>query len=394
MSREEPRITIVHLAVDYNTPQRPRTTRAIEWTIGELGEFDNVVVAYRRTTRRGERETEVATDTVKKLYDFPFFGLPLGLGLHGAMRAAAKRTIRRLEADGIRPRIVHAHKLTFEGLAGYYVARHFGVPLLVSLRGEVETKVFRFKPQLRPFLRKVSRRAAALYFVSAWFRDEFRRHVPGLETRERLLPNIVRNIAPVIDVQPANDRFVTVLDLNTWKRKGVTWLLEGFALALAREPSLKLDLIGGGSEESVGLVRKLIEERKLGEAVSLLGPMPNAQVLARLPAYRALLLPSVNETFGMVFVEALFAGIPVLFTEGTAIDGYLGGLDVGRTVPPRDASAIADAILALWQDPEGYRARIAAAGPALFAAFDPEASITRYRDDIRAAVAGALVGQD
>lgn len=383
----ERRPVILHLAVDVNTPQRPKTTNAIEWFVRELDDCDNVVVAYQRRERPAPAPVECAAEGFR-LFHFPYFGLRLGIGLLPAMRRAAKRTIALLEARGIRPDLVHAHKFTFEGLAGHEIARHFGAPLFVSLRGEVETKVFRMKPTLRPLLRRVATEAARLYFVSAWFRDEFHRYVPAQPGKERNLPNIVRNIAPVITPQPPGERFVAILALDTWKRKGVRWLLDGLALARRERPDLKLDLIGGGGGRSRARIARMIAARGLADAVTLVGPLPNAELLARLPRYRALLLPSLNETFGMVYVEALFAGVPILFTRGTAIDGYLDGLDVGRAVPPRDAKAIAAAILDLDARTVEMRAEIAAAAPQLFAAFDPAGSIARYRADVRAVLDG------
>jgi len=382
------RATILHLAVDYNTPQRPRTTTAIEWMVDELTDYDNVVIAYRRRPRLTRLGVTECAAPGGRLFDFPYFGLPLGLGLKHAMRAAARRTIALLDREGIRPDLVHAHKLTFEGIAGWYIARHFRVPLFVSVRGEVETKVVRNKPELRPFLRRLCRDAEKIYFVSAWFRDEFRRHIPGLDQKQRLLPNIVRNIAPTIPrSDPEGNRFVSIFNLDTWKRKGLIWLLDGFARAVARDATLHLDLIGGGTAESVANAERLVAKYGLAQHVTLLGRIANADLLAMLPGYKALLMPSLNETFGMVYVEALFAGVPVLFTEKTAIDGYLDGLDVARAVPPRDAAAIAEAIIALSHDHRALRRNISEAAPQLFERFDPRRSLELYRVDVAGTLA-------
>lgn len=384
---EQPRRpTIVHLAIDFNTPERPRTTTAIEWFVNALDDFDNVVIAYHRQERMVADPVEHLGHSYR-LFHFPFFGLRYGIGLLTAMRAAARRTIALLEREGIRPDLVHAHKLTFEGLAGWYVARHFGVPLFVSLRGEVETKIFRLKPGIRSFLRRVATDAARLYFVSAWFRDEFHTHVPPQPEKERLLPNIVHNITPHIESAGGGERFVTVLNLDTWKRKGLRWLLDGLARAAIEEPAIRLDIIGGGSARSIERVRAMIKRRRLGDVVTLVGPMPNAALLDRLPHYRALLLPSLNETFGMVYVEALFAGLPVMFTRGTAIDGYLGTLDVARTTAPRNVRQITAAILQLWHHAPRLRENIVDAAPLLFDIFNPASAIGRYRADIGAVLA-------
>ena len=384
---------IVHLAVDVNTPQRQRTTTAIEWFVEALErDHEQVVIAYQRRASPPEAPIECAT-AGHRLFHFPYWGLKFGIGLWWSMRVAARRTIALLEREGIRPDLIHAHKFTFEGIAGWFIARHFGVPLFVSLRGEVETKIFRRKPGLRTRLRRIAGDAARLYFVSAWFREEFHRHIAAQPDKERLLPNIVRNIAPAIAPASPSDSFVAILNLDTWRRKGLAWLFKGFAKALATEPAMRLEVVGGGSAEAVARAQAMIVAEGLDGAVTLAGPLPNAELLRRLPTYRALLLPSLNETFGMVFVEALFAGIPILFTRGTAIDGYLDGMDVGHAVPPRDPDAIAAATLDLWRRGSELRARIAAAAPRLFAIFDPATSLARYRADVQAALAGRTGGQ-
>ncbi|MDB5577985.1 MAG: hypothetical protein JWR80_3161 [Bradyrhizobium sp.] len=378
--------TILHVAVDYNTPYRAPTTHAIEWFIEELGMFENVVIALRRSARLYKGPVKECLAQNGRLFDLPYFGLSMGVGLHHSMRQTARRIIALLDDQGIQPDLVHAHKLTFEGLAGWYVAQHFGVPLFVSLRGEVETKVFRYKPSLRAFLRKVAVYATRLYFVSAWFEGEFDRRAPGNTAKQRRLPNIVRNIGPVINVRAPGDRFLAVLNLDTRKRKGLNWLLDGVAMAAKVNPRVKLDIVGGGTKKSFAAVAGMIAARGLKDTVHLAGPLSNEALLARMPDYRGLVLPSLNETFGMVYVEALFAGIPIIYTAGTGIDGYLDDLDVGTAVTPRDAASISAAMLQMFERSAELRRNIVAAAPILFAIFDPQASLTTYCQDVFEAV--------
>ncbi|MFX7731798.1 glycosyltransferase, partial [Acinetobacter baumannii] len=72
----------------------------------------------------------------------------------------------------------------------------------------------------------------------------------------------------------------------------------------------------------------------------------------------ALAMPSHNETFGMVFPEALFAGAPILYSRATGIDGYLDGLDVGVAVDPGNVDAIARGLVRLVEDNAHYRQNI------------------------------------
>lgn len=122
--------------------------------------------------------------------------------------------------------------------------------------------------------------------------------------------------------------------------------------------------------------------------------MPNAKLLEELPRALALALPSRNETFGMVYTEALFAGVPILYSRGTGIDGHLDGLDVGVAVPPGDVAAVARALVTLVQQNRQLRAAIAAADAELFARFDRDRQVAAYMADVAAALAAQPDGAD
>jgi glycosyltransferase involved in cell wall biosynthesis len=55
-------------------------------------------------------------------------------------------------------------------------------------------------------------------------------------------------------------------------------------------------------------------------------------------------MPSFHETFGLVYIEAMTQGLPVLYTRGEGIDGYFEQGQVGYCVDPHDVNDIADKI--------------------------------------------------
>jgi len=387
MCRSAFRPVILHLAVEYNTPLREKTTTAVEWFVDELVEVDNVIVAMKRVANP-LRTYLVDCGKVNghRLFAFGFFGLPFGIGLAWSMRAVAARVMHVLKGAGIRPDLVHAHKLTFEGIAGWHIAQRLGAPLFVSVRGEVESKVFRFKPSYRALFRRILFYARRIYYVSAWFQPELRARFGVPSEKEELLPNIVRNTRPTIVTMDAGRRFVSVCNLDIHRKKGLHWLLAAFAQVVARDPSLRLDVIGGGRKEAQDAVRAQIEALGLNANVTLVGPLSNDELLRRLPSYLGLVLPSVNETFGMVYVEALFAGIPIIYTKKTGIDGYLDGLDVGISVPAGDVTALEKSIARLAAENAKFRQNIQRAADELFHRFDKTAYVARYIEAVRCAV--------
>jgi glycosyltransferase involved in cell wall biosynthesis len=74
------------------------------------------------------------------------------------------------------------------------------------------------------------------------------------------------------------------------------------------------------------------------------GPLTREAVPARMNAAAAFVLPSLRESFGLVFVEALFAGLPIIYPQGMAVSGWFDDCPFAVPVPPRDPGALADAM--------------------------------------------------
>jgi glycosyltransferase involved in cell wall biosynthesis len=130
-------------------------------------------------------------------------------------------------------------------------------------------------------------------------------------------------------------------------RKGHTYLLQAMVRVRARHPGVQLALLGTGDDE--GNTRDEVARLGLSECVHFLGYRADAHaILAGLDVY---VQPSVEEGFGLALIEAMAMRRPVV---ATAVGGMLQTVDPNRTglrVPPADPVALADALVALLDDP-------------------------------------------
>jgi len=93
-----------------------------------------------------------------------------------------------------------------------------------------------------------------------------------------------------------------------------------------------------------------------GESVRVMGVLTEPDLAAFYERCNLLLLPSVNstESFGMVQIEAMYSGVPVIAGDIAGVRVPVAETGMGRLVPPRDSAALADAIVGVLADREAY----------------------------------------
>ena len=179
--------------------------------------------------------------------------------------------------------------------------------------------------------------------------DYISQHFPGEYV---IIPNgvDVQHFAP----QPKNTTLngnKTILFVGRLeKRKGLDYLLGAYREIKQRSPQARLVIVGPGT-----LLRqkyeKLVKERHLAD-VNFVGLVPNNELPHYYAAADVFCAPATGEeSFGMVLLEAMAMGKPVV---ASAINGYSplinSGVD-GLLVPPKNEAALAQAIMSLFEDP-------------------------------------------
>ena len=140
-------------------------------------------------------------------------------------------------------------------------------------------------------------------------------------------------------------------------QKGIRYILEAAPAVLARQPETRFLIVGDGPlrPELEALARSL----KIDHAVRFTGWRDDVPDVLRV--MDLFCLASLWETFGLVLVEAMLAGLPVVATRVDAVPEVVADEETGVLVPPADPPALAGAILRLIEDGE-EAGRMGAAG--------------------------------
>ena len=267
---------------------------------------------------------------------------------HTASPRAFARLLRIVRAR--RPEILHTHLVhaDFHGLVAGRLAR---VPVLVSTKHGFNP--FRERRLFAIADRTVARLADVHIAISAGL-ARYLAEREGFDVSSFEIVHYGIEPGPAPPSLPAAPRLAVVGRLIPIKGHGV--LLRALAAARADVPGITLEIAGEGALDAE--LRATVAELGLDDSVSFLGHV--SRVAGILERAEVVVVPSLGEGFGMVALEAMERGRPVI---ASAVGGLPEIVDDGHTgllVPPSDVDALAAAIREL----AGDAARTAAFGAA------------------------------
>lgn len=333
--------TILHISADFPDPLVPSKTRAVLSLIEGVGEFRHVVFSLNRANwRRGVAALPFGQDRVALSYGAP----PYGIGLTHHLRPVTEAILRDIEQRRVVPSLIHAHKFTVEGLIAADVAEKLGCPFIASIWGDTDLKILDAKRRLHERYHAIARRAALLLPAAPWTTKHFCTALKLDDDRFEVLPVMTAADALIPPVAVGVPRFVTVLALDAWRRKGFDTLVQAVSAIADDVPAISLDVYGRGDAKALLDVTRVIEKSGASDRVRLMGPVPHTGVQETMNRYAGFVMPTRRETYGMVHVEALLAGVPILWSRDRGIDGLLDGLNVGYRCDPTSREDVAEGL--------------------------------------------------
>lgn len=253
-----------------------------------------------------------------------------GFNLFWALRSLERELDSILE--GFAPDIIHAHTLGADSEIGAWLKRRLGISLVVTTHGS-DTFVPFEKGQLAS-LKQFADQADHLVCVSSLLQR--RMESCGVVAPLSVIFNgfQVKNATPGLSKPPLS--LVQAGYLVARKKADIT--IRAFAMLRKEHPEGTLDIIGSGSE--MGRFQALCKELGVSEVVRFHGFLPNPRLMDELAKTRFFVMPSINEGFGIAYLEAMASGCIAIGTEGEGIADLIVSGENGFLVPPDDPEAI------------------------------------------------------
>lgn len=325
-------MSVLHISFDFPDSVVSEKTKAVSNLIDAQTLVPNIVVSLNRTANPFS-DFKVRKEPYG--YAMNVFGLPFGIGLRFWMYLVSIKIDNIFLNNWNSISVIHAHKLTFEGIIGYYLSKKYNIPLIITVRGDSDLRVIKAKVELRELFKKVVNKANKIIFLAPWTKKGFASYFLNvdIENKSVVIPNIidVKQRIRAVDFSTKN-KFVSVFRLDSYKRKNIERIIKAIDSLHIDYPDISLDIIGSGSDKSIKIVKKYISRCKFPNRFTMVGKLSQDKVQKAYKDYAGLILPSKPETFGLVFIEALNAGIPIIYAANSGVDGFFDDSVVGFRV--------------------------------------------------------------
>lgn len=339
--------TVLHVATDFPDGIETNSTLAVKNLLDETDDrFEHSVLSVVR--KKGLEFKIVKSGT---LYSIVVPRLPLGILCSTIMLFSAFFFYFKKGKELSEINLIHAHKLTIDGVFAFVLSKLLKKPLLISVRGSTDVKFIKRKFYVRWLYKRIINSAEHVFFVSAWARSTVNEMFNGKYLSDSKFTNLA-NISRVdtVETKEEGTKFLFVGRLELAKSKGLYKVFE----AISKENKYSLDIFGGATKDTAENIKNEMQRLKISHLCKLMGKADKSEIFSG--GYAALVMPSYPETFGMVYVESLLSGIPVISSNRSGIAGYIEPSNYYLEVDEFDAEQIALAMKRIHDDNQRIKA--------------------------------------
>lgn len=249
---------------------------------------------------------------------------------------------------------IHAYTLFTDGNSAMKLSKKYSVPYFVAVRNTDVNLFFNKMFFLRKRGLEILTNASAIFFLSKTYRDQvIGKYVPKaikeyIYNKSYIIPNGIddfwfNNIgSPKAKPEKMKINLLQIGDIN--QNKNILTTIKVIDVLKSKGYEIKLDVAGKIKDQSIfNKIRDL-------DFVNYLGYKSKEELINIYRNNDIFLLPSIRETFGLVYAEAMSQGLPVIYTEGQGFDGQFKDGEIGYAVDCFNSIEIADKIMQIVEN--------------------------------------------
>lgn len=257
-------------------------------------------------------------------------------------------TFRKIRKD-FNPDVIHAHTSYPDGFAASILGRLIKKPVVIT------EHTGPFEMLLRYFFERWQTHYAlkncnSIIAVSTFLKKRILKE--GIEEDKiSVIPNGFNPLNYNLSMNKSTHKNRILFVGFLVEVKGLGYLLDAVKIIRERNKDIKLEIVGVGPLEKS--LKEIVGKLGIEENVTFHGFRPREEIAGFINETDIVVLPSVYETFGIVLIEAMATGRPVVATRCGGPEDIVTE-ETGILVPPRDSVALANAIMSVFNEYEKY----------------------------------------
>ena len=243
--------------------------------------------------------------------------------------------------------IIHAQSSLWGGISAAYISEKYNIPLVITEHSSVERGPY-VKNSYVPFIRDSYKKAKKVITVGNGLKNE----IQALSGRNdiEVIGNLVDLSKFTIKKRIQNEKFIFFSLAFLEGEKGFDTLIKAFAKKF-KDKEAMLYIGGDGSQRA--WLEALAQENGVKKQIIFLGALSRDDVAKWMNKCDCFVLPSRYETFGVVYIEALASGRPVIGALNGGAEDIINNLN-GYLVPIDDIDKLAEKMLELYKKIDSY----------------------------------------
>ena len=246
------------------------------------------------------------------------------------------------------PEIIHAHNFLYGGLIAYDLFTKYKVPYMITEHSSSFSR-YKLSDEIRECIHESAYHAFEVTSVSSSFRILLEEYT---KSHINILPNIVDEyFFEKRFLKQNKEEFIFLNIASLDENKNQTLLIETFAKVAKKKKNVSLRIAGSGIMEIQ--LKKLVQKLKIEKKVVFLGRIEQEKVRDEMMHADSFVLTSNYETFGVVLIEALACGTPLIATKCGGPEDIVN-ISNGKLITTGSKSELESAMYAMYDHYEEY----------------------------------------
>jgi glycosyltransferase involved in cell wall biosynthesis len=250
--------------------------------------------------------------------------------------------------------LIHAHSLFSNGYVAMKLNKKYGISYIVAVRNTDVNTFFRRMFHLRRLGIEILKNANGIIFLSKSYRDEvIEKYIPkemkeSIINKISIIPNGIddfwmENKIRKINEPDTNDLKLLYVGVVN-KNKNILTTIKAIEHLRKQGVKARLTVVGRIDDYSI------YDQFKNLDYVDYIEPKPRNELIEIYRQNDIFVMPSIHESFGLVYAEAMSQGLPVIYSKGQGFDGQFADGVVGFSVDCSNAEDVSKKVVKIIND--------------------------------------------